>query len=78
MFGGIAESAALAWTSAFDVGRAALLTGMLDELAIAVDEARPTVLYSPGRDRHGQLDPETVSFGLNRLLADIRAELALR
>lgn len=72
---GTAESATDAWTAAFAVGRAALLDGHIRDLAIAVDDEIPTLGYSPGRDRHGQLDSDYVAEDLVRLLHDTLRDL---
>lgn len=73
---GAAATAAQAWTEAIRAGAAALLAGTIRHLAIAVDDAIPTFGYSPGRDRHGHLDPTSVSHDLDDLLADTIRDLA--
>jgi hypothetical protein len=50
-----------AWTRALAAGRAALLAGELDTLAITVDDEDPAALYSPARDERGALDPADVT-----------------
>lgn len=67
---GVAASEAQAWTEAMQAGVAAMLAGGIRHLAIAVDDEIPTFGYSPGRDRHGRLDPVHVSHELTELLAD--------
>jgi hypothetical protein len=53
-----------AWTQALAAGRAALLAGELDTLAVTVDDDQPTAFYDPGRDNHGDLDPADVTADL--------------
>lgn len=67
---GTAASEAQAWTEAMQARAAALLAGTVRHLAIAVDDEIPTFGYSPGRDRHGHLDPVRVTGDLAELLAD--------
>lgn len=67
---GIAESEGNAWIAAFAAGRDALLEGRIRYLAIAVEDEIPTFGYSPGRDRHGRLDPDHVARHLEELLRD--------
>ncbi len=73
---GTAATEAQAWTEAIHAGTAALLAGSIRHLAIAVDDEIPTLGYSPGRDRHGHLDPAHVSHDLTELLADTIRDLA--
>lgn len=68
---GFAPSASDAWSAAFAAGRAALLTGCIDHLAVAVDDEIPQLTYSPSRDRNGRLDPIQVSCDLEDLLEDV-------
>ena len=72
---GVAATEAQAWTEAMHAGAAALLTGTIRHLAIAVDDEIPTFGYSPGRDQHGHLDPLHVSRDLTELLADAIRDL---
>ena len=58
---GVAETHPEAWTRALAAGRAALLAGELDTLAITVDDEDPAALYSPARDERGALDPADVT-----------------
>jgi hypothetical protein len=67
---GTAATEAQAWTEAMHAGAAALLAGTVRHLAIAVDDEIPTFGYSPGRDCHGNLDPDRVRGDLAELLAD--------
>ncbi|MPZ64539.1 MAG: hypothetical protein GEU83_03140 [Pseudonocardiaceae bacterium] len=53
-----------AWTQALAAGRAALLNGDLDTLAIGVDDEHPSALYTPARDTHGGLDAAQVTAAL--------------
>ncbi|MGI8816113.1 MAG: hypothetical protein ACR2G2_12790 [Pseudonocardia sp.] len=73
---GTTATEAQAWTEAIHAGTAALLAGSIRHLAIAVDDEIPTLGYSPGRDRHGHLDPAHVSHDLTELLADTIRDLA--
>jgi hypothetical protein len=61
---GTADSNAEAWMLALAAGRAALLAGDLDTLAVTVDDDIATVLYDPARDEHGKLDPADVTADL--------------
>jgi hypothetical protein len=72
---GAAATEAQAWTEAMHAGAAALLAGTIRHLAIAVDDEIPIFGYSPGRDRHGHLDPTDVSHDLTELLADVIRDL---
>ena len=58
---GTAASVVDAWTAALVAGRAVLLDGTVTDLAIAVDDEIPTVLYSPARDESGRLDAAAVT-----------------
>src|SRR4051812_4367017 len=58
---GRASTRADAWLAALAAGRAALLTGDLVDIAIAVDDALPTALYFPARNEDGTLDPIEVT-----------------
>jgi len=68
---GVARSAAEAWSAALAAGRAALLTGSIRHLAIAIDDEIPQLTYSPSRDCNGHLDPTRVSHDLDDLLLDV-------
>jgi hypothetical protein len=61
---GTAATRTQAWTHALAAGRAALLAGELDTLAVTVDDDVPTAHYTPGRDEHGVLNPAQVTAAL--------------
>jgi hypothetical protein len=61
---GTAATRTQAWTHALAAGRAALLAGELDTLAVTVDDDVPTALYDPARHEHGALDPAQVTTAL--------------
>lgn len=52
-----------AWTAALAGGRAALLAGELDTLAVHLN-GQLDATYDPGRDEHGQLDEAAVTRAL--------------
>jgi hypothetical protein len=64
---GLAATSHRAWVAALRAGHAALLDETITDLAIAVDDELPTLLYSPGRDRSGRLDPAAVERDLAEL-----------
>lgn len=70
---GTAASHAEAWLQALATGRAALLAGALESLAVAVGDDRPTALYSPARDERGALDPADVTADLVEIHQDVTA-----
>lgn len=51
---GSAATRAEAWIAALAAGRAALLAGELDDLAVAVNDAVPLAHYHPARDGDGR------------------------
>jgi len=61
---GVAATHSDAWVQALAAGRAALLGGDLDTLAVIVDDEDPAALYSPARDEHGVLDAADVTADL--------------
>jgi hypothetical protein len=70
---GTADSNAEAWMLALAAGRAALLAGDLDTLAVTVDDEMPTALYAPARDECGSLDPADVTADLVETYQDMTA-----
>ncbi|MGD9991441.1 hypothetical protein [Pseudonocardia sp.] len=58
---GTAASITDAWIAALAVGRAVLIDGTVTDLAVAVDDAFPSVLYSPARDESGRVDAAAVT-----------------
>jgi hypothetical protein len=64
---GTATTSPKAWAAALRAGHTALLEGTITDLAIAVDDELPTLLYSPGRDLSGRLHPATVERDLAEL-----------
>jgi len=74
---GVAATHTAAWTQALAAGRAALLAGEIDTLAITVDDEYPTAFYTPGRDERGLLDPAQLTAALVDLhQAGTAAEIA--
>ncbi|MQA12810.1 MAG: hypothetical protein GEV09_01185 [Pseudonocardiaceae bacterium] len=53
-----------AWTHALAAGRAALLAGELDTLAITVDDDHASALYTPARDTGGALATAQITAAL--------------
>lgn len=64
---GTADTRWGAWIAALTAGRTALLTGTLEDLAIAVDEDKPTAFYSPAVYEGGHLDEAAVTTDLVEL-----------
>ena len=64
---GIAKTCGEAWFAALRTGHTVLLDGTIIDLAISVDDELPTLLYSPGRDLSGRLDPAVVGHDLAEL-----------
>lgn len=52
-----------AWTAALAAGRAALLAGQLDTLAVRIN-GQLDATYDPGRDEYGRLDEAAVTRAL--------------
>jgi hypothetical protein len=61
---GSAASHGEAWLAALSAGRAALLDGSAEDIAVTVDDWLPTALYSPARDAAGRVHPDEVTADL--------------
>lgn len=61
---GRATGHAAAWTAALRAGRAALLAGELDTLAVTIGDVPCCALYTPARDQHGRIDPDQLTAAL--------------
>jgi hypothetical protein len=61
---GRATNHAAAWTAALRAGRAALLAGELDTLAVTIGDQHCGALYTPARDPHGHINPEQLTSAL--------------
>lgn len=60
-------------------GRAALLSGELDDVAFAVDAALPIALHHPARDEAGRLDTYEVTAALVEIYqGDTAADVSAR
>lgn len=78
---GSATSRAEAWIAALAAGRAALLAGELDDLAVAVDDALPLAHYHPAPDESGELNPYEVTAAMveiyqSQTSGDVAARIA--